>query len=70
MAGTVATATRSGSGSTAVGEETALAGIQRLVEEAQAAGRGPRLWPTGRRAAVLRGVGAGVITFVVWLVLG
>jgi P-type Cu2+ transporter len=56
---------------TAVGEQTALAGIRRLVEQAQASGS--RAQALADRAAGLLfyfAVGAGLITMVVWLALG
>lgn len=55
----------------AVGEETALAGIQRLVEEAQTS-RSRAQALADRFAALLFyvAVGAGVITFIVWWLLG
>ena len=48
VAGTVATDSSIRVRITAVGEETALAGIRRLVEEAQRSRSRPRPWPTGR----------------------
>ena len=62
---------RSASASTAVGEETALAGIQRLVAEAQTSRS--RTQALADRAAALLfyvAVGAAVVTFVVWALLG
>jgi len=55
----------------AVGEETALAGIQRLVEEAQTS-RSRAQALADRFAALLFyvAVGAGIITFVAWNLLG
>ena len=55
----------------AVGDDTALAGIQRLVAEAQAS-RSRAQALADRAAALLFYVaaGAGVITFVVWSLLG
>jgi Cu2+-exporting ATPase len=55
----------------AVGEETALAGIQRLVEAAQSS-RSRAQALADRAAAMLFyvAVAAGVITFVVWAALG
>ena len=55
----------------AVGEETALAGIQRLVEQAQTS-RSRAQALADRFAALLFyvAVGAGVITFVAWNLLG
>src|SRR5829696_403373 len=55
----------------AVGEQTALAGIRRLVAEAQTSRS--RAQALADRAAALLfyfAVGVGVVTFVVWLVLG
>ena len=55
----------------AVGEETALAGIRRLVSQAQASGS--RAQALADRAAGLLfwfALGAGLITLVVWLALG
>ena len=55
----------------AVGEETALAGIRRLVEQAQASGS--RAQALADRAAALLfwfALGAGLVTLVVWLALG
>ncbi len=55
----------------AVGEDTALAGIQRLVAEAQASSS--RAQALADRAAALLfyvAAGAGVITFVVWMLVG
>jgi Cu2+-exporting ATPase len=55
----------------AVGEDTALAGIQRLVAEAQASGSRAQAL-ADRFAALLFYVaaGAGIVTYVVWLALG
>jgi P-type Cu2+ transporter len=55
----------------AVGEGTALAGIRRLVEQAQASGS--RAQALADRAAALLfwfALGAGLVTAVVWLALG
>jgi P-type Cu2+ transporter len=55
----------------AVGEQTALAGIRRLVEQTQASGS--RAQALADRAAGLLfwfAVGAGLVTVVVWLALG
>jgi Cu2+-exporting ATPase len=71
VAGTVATDSSIRVRITAVGEETTLAGIRRLVEEAQ--GSSSRAQSLADRAAALLfyiATAAGVITFVVWLVLG
>ncbi|MFS0703278.1 copper-translocating P-type ATPase [Cellulomonas sp. 179-A 9B4 NHS] len=56
---------------TAVGEQTALAGIQRLVADAQASSS--RAQALADRAAALLfwfALGAGVLTFVTWALLG
>ena len=55
----------------AVGEETALGGIQRLVAEAQAS-RSRAQVLADRAAGILFyvAVGSGIVTFVVWLLLG
>ncbi len=61
-----------GRGSTAVGDDTALAGIQRLVAEAQASrqpGPGPRR-PLRRPAVLRRHRAPAIVTFVVWWALG
>jgi P-type Cu2+ transporter len=71
VAGTVATDSSIRVRITAVGEETTLAGIRRLVEEAQ--GSRSRAQGLADRAAALLfyvATAAGVITFVVWLTLG
>src|SRR3982751_386019 len=55
----------------AVGEETALAGIRRLVEQAQTSRS--RAQALADRAAALLfyfASGAGVITFITWLAIG
>jgi Cu2+-exporting ATPase len=55
----------------AVGEETALAGIRRLVEQAQASGS--RAQALADRAAALLfwfALGAGLVTLAVWLAVG
>ena len=70
-AGTVATDSAIGVRVTAVGEETALAGIERLVAEAQASRS--RTQAIADRAAALLfyvAVGAAIATFVIWLLLG
>jgi P-type Cu2+ transporter len=71
VAGTVATDGAIRIRVEAVGEDTALAGIQRLVREAQAS-RSRAQALADRAAAVLFyvAVAAGVLTFVVWTVLG
>jgi Cu2+-exporting ATPase len=71
VAGTVVTDTAVRVRVDAVGEQTALAGIRRLVEQAQASGS--RAQALADRAAGLLfwfAAAAGVVTFVVWLVLG
>jgi Cu2+-exporting ATPase len=55
----------------AVGEETALAGIQRLVAQAQASrSRAQALADRFAAALFYVAVGAGVLTFVIWALLG
>jgi Cu2+-exporting ATPase len=70
-AGTVATDSAIRVRVGAVGEETALAGIQRLVAEAQQT-RSRTQAIADRAAAVLFyvAVGAAIVTFAVWVVLG
>jgi Cu2+-exporting ATPase len=71
VAGTVATDSAVRVRVTAVGEETALAGIRRLVEEAQASRS--RAQALADRAAALLfyfATAAGVVTFTVWSALG
>ncbi|HEY9470946.1 MAG TPA: copper-translocating P-type ATPase [Propionibacteriaceae bacterium] len=71
VAGTVATDNGIRVKITAVGEETALAGIQRLVADAQASSS--RAQALADRAAAFLfyfAAGAGLITFVVWALLG
>jgi len=71
VAGTVVTDTAVRVRVDAVGEQTTLAGIRRLVEQAQASGS--RAQALADRAAGLLfwfATAAGVVTFVVWLVLG
>jgi Cu2+-exporting ATPase len=71
VAGTVATDSSVRVRVTAVGDQTTLAGIQRLVEEAQASSsRAPAL--ADRAAAFLFyfAAGAGVLTFIAWTLLG
>nr|WP_246380985.1 copper-translocating P-type ATPase [Paeniglutamicibacter cryotolerans] len=71
VAGTVATDSSLRLRVTAVGDDTALAGIQRLVAQAQAStSRAQAL--ADRAAAFLFyfAAGAGVITFIVWSLLG
>ena len=71
VAGTVATDSSLRVRVTAVGEETALAGIQRLVEEAQTS-RSRTQAIADRSAALLFYVSlaAAVVTFVVWASIG
>jgi P-type Cu2+ transporter len=71
VAGTVVTDSAIRARVTAVGEETALAGIRRLVEQAQASGS--RAQALADRAAAWLfwfAVGAGLVTLAAWLVLG
>ncbi len=71
IAGTVATDNAIRVTVTAVGEQTALAGIQRLVAEAQASSS--RAQALADRAAALLfyfASVAGIITFIVWSLLG
>ena len=71
VAGTVATDNSVRIGVEAVGDETALAGIQRLVREAQAS-RSRAQALADRAAAMLFyiAVAAGALTFVVWAAIG
>jgi P-type Cu2+ transporter len=71
VAGTVVTDSALRIRVTAVGEQTALAGIRRLVEQAQTSRS--RAQALADRAAALLfylATAAGLITFVVWLALG
>jgi Cu2+-exporting ATPase len=71
VAGTVATDSAIRVRVDAVGEQTALAGIRRLVEQAQASRS--RAQALADRAAALLfylAVGAGLVTFAAWLALG
>lgn len=71
VAGTVATDTSVRVRVTAVGDDTALAGIQRLVAEAQSSSS--RAQALADRAAAFLfyfATGAGVITFIAWVLLG
>jgi P-type Cu2+ transporter len=71
VAGTVATNTSIRVRVTAVGDDTALAGIGRLVATAQSSSS--RAQALADRAAALLfyvALGAGVITFVIWAALG
>jgi Cu2+-exporting ATPase len=55
----------------AVGEETALAGIQRLVEQAQSSrSRAQALADRFAGLLFFVAVGAGIVTFIVWNLLG
>jgi Cu2+-exporting ATPase len=55
----------------AVGEETALAGIQRMVEEAQSSGsRAQALADRAAAALFYIAVSAGLLTFIVWAAIG
>jgi Cu2+-exporting ATPase len=71
VAGTVATDSAIRIRVTAVGEDTALAGIRRLVEQAQAS-RSRAQALADRAAAILFYVAssAGVITYLIWSLLG
>ncbi|HEX2053490.1 MAG TPA: copper-translocating P-type ATPase [Actinomycetota bacterium] len=71
VAGTVSTDSSLKVRVEAVGEQTALAGIQRLVEEAQAS-RSKAQALADKAAALLFYVaaGAGILTFVIWNALG
>jgi Cu2+-exporting ATPase len=71
VAGTVATDSAVRVRVTAVGEQTALAGIRRLVEQAQASHS--RAQALADRAAALLfwfATGVGLVTFAAWLALG
>ncbi|HST73602.1 MAG TPA: HAD-IC family P-type ATPase, partial [Kocuria rosea] len=71
IAGTVATDNTVRVRITAVGDDTALAGIQRLVAEAQASSS--RAQALADRAAAFLfyfAAGAGVVTFIAWTLLG
>jgi Cu2+-exporting ATPase len=71
VAGTVATDSAIRVRVGAVGEQTALAGIRHLIEQAQASGS--RAQALADRAAALLfyvATGAGLVTFLVWLALG
>ena len=71
IAGTVSTDSAIRVRVTAVGDDTALAGIQRLVEEAQTS-RSRAQALADRAAAFLFYVATGpaLVTFVVWMLLG
>ena len=71
VAGTIATDNSVRVRVTAVGEDTALAGIRRLVAEAQASSS--RAQALADRAAAFLfyfAAGTGVVTFIVWTLLG
>ncbi|WP_244259530.1 heavy metal translocating P-type ATPase [Rathayibacter sp. VKM Ac-2759] len=71
VAGTVATDTALRIRVTAVGDDTALAGIQRLVTEAQnSSSRAQRLADTAAAWLFWFALGAGALTAVVWSLLG
>jgi Cu2+-exporting ATPase len=71
VAGTVATDNAIRIGVTAVGEDTALAGIQRLVAEAQSSSsRAQALADRAAAALFYVAVGAGVLTFAIWAAVG
>jgi len=71
VAGTIATDSSVRVRVTAVGEETTLAGIRRLVLEAQSSkSRAQALADRAAAALFYIAVGAGVVTFVVWAALG
>jgi Cu2+-exporting ATPase len=71
VAGTVATDSAVRVRVAAVGEQTALAGIRRLVEQAQSSkSRAQALADRAAAALFYFAATAGVITFVVWLLLG
>ena len=71
VAGTVATDSALRVRITAVGEQTALAGIRRLVEQAQSSrSRAQALADRAAAALFYFASAAGVVTFVIWLLLG
>ncbi|WP_441791150.1 heavy metal translocating P-type ATPase [Leifsonia sp. YAF41] len=71
VAGTVATDTAIRVRITAVGDDTALAGIARLVEQAQnSSSRAQRLADTAAGWLFWFALGAGVLTAIVWTMLG
>jgi Cu2+-exporting ATPase len=71
VAGTIATDSSVRVRVTAVGEETTLAGIRRLVLEAQSSrSRAQALADRAAAALFYVAVGAGVVTFAVWAALG
>jgi Cu2+-exporting ATPase len=71
VAGTVSTDSSIRDRVDAVGDDTALAGIQRLVAEAQASGSRAQAL-ADRFAALLfyAAAGSGIVTYLAWLVLG
>ncbi|KQO09896.1 ATPase [Agreia sp. Leaf244] len=71
VAGTVATDSGVRIEISAVGEDTALAGIQRLVTDAQnSSSRAQRLADTAAGWLFWFALGAGIITAIVWTVIG
>ncbi len=71
VAGTVATDSGLRVEVTATGDDTALAGIQKLVADAQASGsRAQRLADTAAGWLFWFALGSGVLTFLVWSLLG
>nr|WP_241980020.1 heavy metal translocating P-type ATPase [Cryobacterium glaciale] len=71
VAGTVATDSALRVRVTAVGEDTALAGIQRLVSEAQSSSsRAQRIADRAAGWLFWFALGAGVVTAIVWTLLG
>jgi Cu2+-exporting ATPase len=71
VAGTVATDSALRVRVTAVGEQTALAGIRRLVEQAQSSrSRAQALADRAAAALFYFASAAGVVTFAVWMLLG
>ncbi|SDO68723.1 Cu2+-exporting ATPase [Nakamurella panacisegetis] len=71
VAGTVATDSALRVRITAVGEQTALAGIRRLVEQAQSSrSRAQALADRAAAALFYFATVAGIITFVVWTLIG
>ncbi|MDO4143997.1 heavy metal translocating P-type ATPase [Clavibacter michiganensis] len=71
VAGTVATDTAIRVQVTAIGDDTALAGIQRLVAEAQSStSRAQRLADTAAGWLFWFALGAGILTAIAWTLLG
>ncbi|WP_420022563.1 heavy metal translocating P-type ATPase [Clavibacter phaseoli] len=71
VAGTVATDTAIRVQITAIGDDTALAGIQRLVTEAQSStSRAQRLADTAAGWLFWFALGAGILTAIAWTLLG